>query len=51
MDKVERKGENETHSAWVEAHYEEVFCLFEGLASKDYDCFRTVTDWVRWQIG
>ena len=28
----------------VQAHYEEVFCLFEELAGKDYDRFRTVAD-------
>jgi hypothetical protein len=28
----------------VHAHYEEVFCLFEELAGKDYDRFRTVVD-------
>jgi hypothetical protein len=28
----------------VQAHYEEVFCFFEELAGKDYDCCRTVAD-------
>jgi hypothetical protein len=28
----------------MQAHYEEVFCLFEELAGKDYDRFRIVAD-------
>jgi hypothetical protein len=28
----------------VHAHYNEVFCLFEELAGKDHDRFRTVID-------
>jgi hypothetical protein len=28
----------------MQAHYEEVVCLFEELAGKDYDRFRTVAD-------
>jgi hypothetical protein len=28
----------------VHAHYDEVFCLFEELAGKDYDRFRTIVN-------
>jgi len=59
-DKVERKKEGTYFPApstpsdtqlvaffdltWAQAHYEEVFCLFEELAGKDYDRFRTAAD-------
>ena len=28
----------------VQAHYEEVFCLFQELSRKYHNCFRTVAD-------
>ena len=29
---------------WVQAHDKEVFCLFEELTGKDYDCFHAIAN-------